>query len=61
MKLEASMTDAEFDLIEKHIDCDQWANPMEGEFIFYNPTERFRLILALYDIVSWTDQEEENK
>jgi hypothetical protein len=50
MKISCTLTDQEFNLIESHIDCREWANPMQDEFIFYDPTEKFRLILALYSI-----------
>lgn len=57
MKIEASMSDQEFDKIEPYIECDDWANPMEYEFIFYNPSTKFLMMLALYDIIYYTDQE----
>jgi hypothetical protein len=50
MKISATINDQEFDLIKAYIDCDQWANPMQDEFIFYNPTERFLLMLNLFSI-----------
>lgn len=50
MKIQCSMTDSEFDLIKNHIDCREWTNPMDEEYIFYYPTERFVLMLALHGI-----------
>ncbi len=50
MKISCTLTDQEFNLIEPYIDCREWANPIQDEFIFYDPTEKFRLILALYSI-----------
>lgn len=57
MKILASMCDQEFDQIEKYIECDQWSNPILGEYVFYNPTERFRLMLTMLDIIHWLDNE----
>lgn len=61
MKIWATMTDQEFAAIERYIKCDDWANPMEGEFVFYNPSEMFKLVLALNNIETWVDSEEDNK
>ena len=41
--------------IDPYIDCDSWANPMEEEYWFDNPTDRFRFILALLSIETYTD------
>jgi len=58
MKILCSMTDSEFDKIKSHIDCHDWANPIEGEFVFYEPTERFVFMLALFDIEYHKTQQE---
>jgi hypothetical protein len=50
MKISASITDQEFEQIKDHIHCREWANPMQDEFIFYDPTEEFLVILALFSI-----------
>lgn len=50
MKIHATITDSEFEKIKAYIDCRIWANPMQDEFIFYDPTERFLLMLALFNI-----------
>ena len=55
------MSDTEFDEIEKYINCDEWANPMQDEFVFYNPSEMFKLVLLLKGIKYWDDSEEDNK
>jgi hypothetical protein len=49
------MTDEEFDKIERYIKCDDWSNPIEGEYIFYNPSYLFRWALALNGIETWQD------
>lgn len=61
MKIWVSMNDSDFDKIEKYIKCDDWANPIDGEFVFYNPSEMFKLVLLLNDIVYWPDPEDNNK
>jgi len=50
MKIHCTITDEEYQRIEPYIECSEWANPMEDEFIFYNPSPRFMIMLALYDI-----------
>jgi hypothetical protein len=50
MKILCSMNDQDFDKIKNHIDCREWANPIEDEFIFYEPTDSFLIMLALYEI-----------
>lgn len=55
MKICCSMTDEEFDKIERYIKCDDWSNPIEGEYIFYNPSYLFRWALALNGIETWQD------
>ena len=42
-----SLTDQEFDRIEPHIDCRDWANPMDGEFVFYGCEPRMLTMLTL--------------
>lgn len=56
MKISATLNDQEFANIEPYIDCEQWANPIEGEFIFYEPTERFLLMLNLFSIEYYQEQ-----
>lgn len=56
MKISCTITDQEFELIKNHIECQQWANPMQDEFVFYDPTERFRFILALFSIEYYEEQ-----
>ena len=50
MKISVSMIDDEFDKIEKYIACREWANPMEDEFIFYDPDPKFLTMLILFNI-----------
>lgn len=61
MKIWATMSDQDFDKIERYIKCDDWANPMQDEFVFYNPSEMFKLVLALNNIDYWVEQEGDNK
>ena len=51
------MTDEEFAQIERFIKCDAWANPIDEEYIFYNPSEMFKLVLAFYNIRTYSDHE----
>lgn len=61
MKIWATMSDSDFDKIERYIKCNDWANPMQDEFVFYNPSEMFKLVLALNNIDYWVESEEDNK
>lgn len=56
MKIHCTLTDSEFEVIEPHIECREWANPMQDEFVFYEPTERFRFMLALFSIEYYQQQ-----
>jgi hypothetical protein len=57
MKLLCSMSDEEFEQIKRHIQCREWHNPIEGEYIFYDPTQSFQLILNLFAIQTYTTGE----
>ena len=57
MKIHVTMSDQEFDQIEKYIDCTEWCNPMQDEFIFYNPSLPFRVMLAFYEITYYLEKE----
>ncbi len=57
MKLLCTMSDEEFEQIKTHIECREWSNPMQDEFIFYDATEHFQLILALFSITTYTSGE----
>ena len=50
MKISASMNDEQYDRIEKYIACREWANPIEDEFIFYDPDPKFLTMLILFNI-----------
>lgn len=50
MKIECTLTDEEFEQIKPYIDCREFANPIEWEFIFYEPSEYFLFILAINGI-----------
>jgi hypothetical protein len=50
MKISATIPDEQFDKIEKYIDCREWANPMQDEFIFYDPNPKFLTMLCLFNI-----------
>ena len=56
MKIYTSITDEEYDKIEKYIECREWANPMQDEFIFYDPKPRFLTMLALFNIEYWREE-----
>jgi hypothetical protein len=44
------MNDEQYDRIEKYIACKEWANPIENEFIFYDPDPKFLTMLILFNI-----------
>lgn len=56
MKISVSMNDDDFNRIEKYIDCRDWANPMQDEFVFYDPDPKFLMMLALFDIPFYKDE-----
>lgn len=49
MNIHCTITDDEFSEVEPHIDCG-FSNPMQDEFIFYDPTDLFILKLMLMGI-----------
>ena len=51
------MSDDEFDKIKTHIQCREWSNPMADEYIFYDATDEFQIILALFSITTYTHGE----
>jgi hypothetical protein len=51
------MSDEEFEQIKSHIACREWHNPMADEYIFYDATEQFQIILALFSITTYTNGE----
>ena len=57
MKLLCTMSDEEFEQIKSHIACREWHNPMADEYIFYDATEQFQIILALFSITTYTNGE----
>ncbi|CAB5223800.1 hypothetical protein UFOVP389_14 [uncultured Caudovirales phage] len=56
MKISVSMSDEEFDRIEKYINCRQWGNPMQDEFVFYDPAPQFLTMLTLFDITYYKEE-----
>ena len=60
MKIYLSLNDHEFSKIEPWIEVTEWANPILGEYVFYNPSEKFRLLLQLNDIAYFIDNSEED-
>lgn len=48
MKYQLYLTPEQFAEIEPHIDCREWANPIEDHYVFYDPTPSFEIILALF-------------
>jgi len=55
MIIGAVITDDEWIHIEPYVDqwCSRFGNPMEDEFLFYDPDPRLLTILGLYDIEFW--------
>jgi len=50
MKIECTITDEEWEKIKIYVECREMANPMQDEFIFYDPTPEFLVMLTLFDI-----------
>jgi hypothetical protein len=62
MKLMATITLEQMHKLYPHIDCDDWAEVFEEEYVFYNPTPAFQIIMKLMEIVTYTDiPEQANK
>jgi hypothetical protein len=62
MKLMATITPEQMDKLYSHIDCEDWAEVFEEEYVFCNPTPAFQVIMKLMEIVTYTDiPEEANK
>jgi hypothetical protein len=55
MKIHCSITDEEYDKIQPYIECQQFSNPIQDEFVFYYPTERFLIMLALFNITYYKE------
>jgi len=60
MKIYVSMSEDEFNQVAAMIPsgCSDWANPLDEEYIFYNPTEQLRLWLTLKSISYYIPQDE---
>jgi hypothetical protein len=56
MKYSATITDEEYERIRPYIDCREMANPMEYEFVIYDPTDEFLTILILFNITFWKEE-----
>jgi hypothetical protein len=50
MKITCTMSDEEYNQIERYIECSEYRNPFQDEFVFYWPTDKFLFILSLYGI-----------
>lgn len=62
MKLMATITPEQMDQLYRHIDCEDWAEVFEEEYVFLNPTPAMIIIMKLLDIVTYTDiSEQANK
>ena len=55
MKIYCHIPDQDYARIEPYIECSESANPMEEEYWFDEPTERFLLMLGLLGIPYFTD------
>lgn len=56
-KIYATIDPQEFQTIERYIKCRDWANPIEDEYVFYEPSLMFQYVLKFYNIQTYTDQE----
>jgi hypothetical protein len=62
MKLMATITSEQMDQLHRHIDCRDWAEVFDEEYVFVDPTPAMIIIMKLLDIVTYTDiPEEANK
>lgn len=62
MKLMATITAEQMAKLYSHIDCEDWAEVFEEEYVFVNPTPAMIVIMKLMEIVTYTDiPEEANK
>jgi hypothetical protein len=50
MKITCTITDEEYNQIERYIECSEFRNPFQDEFVFYWPTDKFLFMLSLYGI-----------
>jgi hypothetical protein len=55
MKILCTMSEDQFNSIEKYIECHDWANPIEDHYVFYEPTSQFLFIMALFNIQVYKD------
>jgi hypothetical protein len=55
MRLMATITAEQMPKVYAHIQCDQWAEVFEEEYVFVNPSPAFKIMLALLDVVTYTD------
>jgi len=55
MKLMATITPEQMDLLYPSIDSEDWAEVFEEEYIFYNPSDSQLVIMALLGIVTYKD------
>jgi len=62
MKLMATITAEQMQRLYPHINCRDWAEVFEEEYVFVDPTPAFQIIMKLMEIVTYTDiPEEANK
>lgn len=55
MKIMATITAEQMEKLYPHIDCEDWAEVFEEEYVFYQPTPSFFLIMKLMGITTYTD------
>ena len=54
LKVYATIDPKTFQRIERYIKCKDWANPIEDEYVFYEPSLMFQYVLKFYNIsVYW--------
>lgn len=61
MDIEMSLTDQEFDQIEPYIDCRDWLNFMDGEFLFLDCTPRMIVMITLMGLEFYPREQGANK
>ena len=62
MKLMATITPEQMEKLHRHIDCRDWAEVFDEEYVFVDPTPAMVIIMNLLEIVTYTDiPEQANK
>jgi len=62
MKLMATITEEQMTKLYPHINCREWAEVFDEEYVFVDPSPAMVVIMKLMEIVTYTDiPDEANK